>query len=226
MPNYHPFMYYAAHVVLNGAPPAMPAPKEPSRRAKRAKKVKMGRPKGSVNASPRPKRTLTPVQKLREHVLIELGVDKKEIAAAIGETRQTVSNVFFDVHRSDAEAKVVAFLRERYIESDIDARYAVDHIIERAAGESLSTGGRECPTLTLETLGWSRRSSPTPVAEPVFAFASRTCAECMGVGFHLPGCSGYNAETKRRSDALDAAEHPLVADGRAFTDGEGFTTEL
>ena len=77
--------------------------------------VKQGRPVGSRADRPRAKRVLTPVQKLREHVLIELGVDKKDIADAIGGvTRQSVSHVFLDVHRSpEIERKTVAFLRKR-----------------------------------------------------------------------------------------------------------------
>ena len=46
--------------------------------ARKIGKSKAGRQKGSKNKAPRFKRILTPMQKLREHVLIELNLDKVE----------------------------------------------------------------------------------------------------------------------------------------------------
>lgn len=119
-----------------------------------------GRPKGTTNARPRAKRLLTSAQKLREHVLIELGLDKADIAQALGATRQNVSQVFLDDYRSDLEERIVAYLAERYEAAYAGTRTTIDTMVRRG------TGYEGYPTLTPETLGWSRRSSPTPPEEP------------------------------------------------------------
>jgi hypothetical protein len=109
-------------------------------------------------AAPRPKRTLTRVQKLREHIMLELGIDKLDIARAIGTTPQTVSNLFLDENRSAVfEPKVVEYLRTRYIEeSDAESMYMIDAIIAREYKGGDWSGIAGCP-ITGETLGWPKR---------------------------------------------------------------------
>jgi hypothetical protein len=129
----------------------------PKTAAKKAAGKTMGRPPGSKNAQPRGKRQLTPIQKLREHILIELGVDKADIAKAIGVNRQTVSHVFNDIHRSEVEGQIVAYLQATYRKSDLETRsrvrgFLVD-VIERDYVD-------ETQVLTADTLGWSQRSAP------------------------------------------------------------------
>lgn len=123
-----------------------------ARRQRRADAKKMGRPAGA-STKPKERRTLTPVQKLREHVLIELGLDKKDIADAIGEKRQTVSHIFLDVHRSEAEAKVVALLRERYDASGADTQEVIDMLIGH---DTVWTDGI---SITREAMGWPEKAA-------------------------------------------------------------------
>jgi hypothetical protein len=121
-----------------------------------APKTKMGRPKG-VASKAREKRQLTPVQRLREHILIELNVDKADIAAAIGANRQTVSHVFLDVHRSEVEGQIVAYLDARLRQSDLETQYRVAVLLGVAEGGVVVAGTL---ALTAENLGWSQRSAP------------------------------------------------------------------
>ena len=123
------------------------------------KRVRKGRPRGSKNVVKRQKRSLTPVQKLREHVLIELGLDKQDIADAIGTTRQTVSNLFYDEHRSEIEGDIVAFLRSTYQKSDL---ISVANIDGYFAYEAPGQDPDGCP-ITRESFGWGEK--PAKVKE-------------------------------------------------------------
>jgi hypothetical protein len=119
-------------------------------------------------AAPRPKRTLTRVQKLREHIMLELGIDKLDIARAIGTTPQTVSNLFLDENRSAVfEPKVVEYLREKYDAAETPVRFMIDRI-------ACVHDRPEVEAISCETLGWPKRvitvePYPTETARAVAA---------------------------------------------------------
>lgn len=125
----------------------------PKTKRKTARKSS-GRPTGSKNRAPRARRQLTPTQKLREHILIELGIDKKDIAAAIGTTHQTVSNIFYDEHRSIREADIVSYLRERYQQADQSSVANIDGYFHWF---DFSSDPHGCP-IRLDTMGWPKRA--------------------------------------------------------------------
>lgn len=121
-----------------------------------------GRKKGSKNAAPRVKRPLTNIQRLREHLLIELGLDKSDIAKAIGATRQNVSHCFADEYRSEIEGKIVAQMRSVYLmelSADREAMLRIDMLFG-AFDIRLPNDPAGCPIMR-ETLGWSERSAPS-----------------------------------------------------------------
>lgn len=95
-----------------------------------------------------PKRPLNAVQKLRQHVLIELGVDKADIARAVGTTPQTVSNLLLDDHRSHFEEKIVEYLRGKYYDADTATRFAIDRIV-------CVHDQPQAEAITPETFGWA-----------------------------------------------------------------------
>jgi hypothetical protein len=137
-----------------------------------APKTKMGRPKG-VASKAREKRQLTPVQRLREHILIELNVDKADIAAAIGANRQTVSHVFLDVHRSEVEGQIVAYLDAAYRQSDFGTKHRIGALLGAAMRADGTTPDAAfvidgSVRITAENLGWSQRSAPV---DPPFRVA-------------------------------------------------------
>jgi hypothetical protein len=119
-------------------------------------------------AAPRPKRVLTDVQRLREHILLELGIDKLDIARAIGTTPQTVSNLFLDENRSAVfEPKVVEYLREKYDAAETPVRFMIDRI-------ACVHDRPEVEAISCETLGWPKRvitvePYPTETARAVAA---------------------------------------------------------
>lgn len=121
----------------------------------RAKKKPQGRPRGSKNVVKRVKRQLTAMQKLREHVLIELNLDKQDIADAIGTTRQTVSNLFLDAHRSELEEDVIAFLRVKYMGADLMTAWNIDGYFHWFA---FSTDPDGCP-ITATNFGWPTKGA-------------------------------------------------------------------
>lgn len=135
----------------------------PKAAAPKTPKTKMGRPKG-VASKAREKRQLTPVQRLREHVLIELNVDKADIAKAIGANRQTVSHVFNDIHRSEVEGQIVAYLQSVYRQSDLETRVRVWSFF--FAGDFVDGA----LAITAENLGWSQRSAPVERASATETF--------------------------------------------------------
>jgi len=127
-------------------------------------KSNMGRKKGTRAAAPRAKRTLTDVQRLREHILLELGLEKGEIAEALGTTRQTVCNIFLDEHRSELEDAVIEYLRDKYDAAPIVVRDRILVLVESYMPRDWDL--RLTTTISAETLGWSKRSSPEHQPQP------------------------------------------------------------
>lgn len=127
--------------------------------ARKIGKSKAGRQKGSKNKAPRFKRILTPIQKLREHVLIELSLDKSDIAKGIQQNRQAVNNVFLDIYRSEVEGQVVAFLQSVYRKADLETRVRVSALLGQLQvldGVAVTDEGE---VLTRESLGWPPKAA-------------------------------------------------------------------
>jgi len=118
----------------------------------------VGRPRGKKNVTPRAKKPLSAIQKLRQHVLIELGVDTSDIARAIGTTHQTVSNIFRDEHRSEYESQVIAYLQEKYKLAGMQERDVIDTLVDMLT--PMAEEWRTATVITAESLGWSQRSAP------------------------------------------------------------------
>lgn len=70
--------------------------------------------------APRTRAPMTDVQRAREHLLIDLGITKSDIARALRLPLYRITNVFTDRNRSlgpdGVEAEVIRFLRSRAVE--------------------------------------------------------------------------------------------------------------